>query len=121
MANLAITRKLGARRPVSIKVTYDEGYDLSATTAKFWLDAPDGTPRVEGSTTGVTVEDITPVGATPQTVWKLTYAFDADDLTDLGRYRGEFEIDFGGGISEYYPIKKDVIQVSVVEHPASTA
>lgn len=118
MANLEITRKLGARRPVSIKVTYDTGYDLSAATVKFWLDAPNGTPRVEGAS--ATPEDITPVGATAQTVWKLTYPFDADDLTDLGRYRGEFEIDFGGGIKEYYPLDNDVVIVSVKQHPAST-
>lgn len=101
-----------------MKVTYPTGYDLEAATIRFWLDAPDSGPRVEGAS--ATAEDITPAEATPQTVWQLTYAFDADDLTKTGVNRGEFEVDFGGGIKEYYPLHEDVIEVNVVKHPAST-
>lgn len=119
MANLEITRKLGETRAVSVKVTYPTGYDLDPATIRFWLDAPDGTPQVVGES--ATAEDITPSGATPQTVWKLTYAFGADDLTEIGRHKGEFEVDFGGDIKEYYPTKQDTIQVYVAAHPASTA
>lgn len=118
MSNLKITRKFGERRPVRIKVTYPTSYDLSAADVYFWLDAPDGTPQIEGA--AAEAEDITPVGATTQTVWLLTYTFALGDLPVIGVYFGEFEVDFGGDFREYYPIGKDRIQVTVLEHPAST-
>lgn len=119
MTSLNIIRKLGERKAVSVKVTYPTGYNLAAATIRFWLDAPDGTARVSGATG--TATDVTPVSATAQTVWKLSYTFDADDLVGTGSYKGEFEVDFGGEMKEYYPAGKDYIKVSVVEHPASTA
>lgn len=102
-----------------IKVTYPTSYDLSAADIYFWLDDPDGTPKVEGQP--AEAEDVTPGGATVQTVWLLSYTFDVSDLATLGVHNGEFEVDFGGGFSEFYPIGKDKLQVGVIEHPASTA
>lgn len=118
MTTLKVTRKYGERRPVRIKVTYPTSYDLSAADVYFWLDGPDGTPRVERA--AAVAEDVTSGGATTQTAWLLSYTFDEDDLVTLGAHSGEFEVDFGGGFSEYYPINKDKLVVTVVEHPAST-
>ncbi len=118
MASLEITRKLGERKAVSILVTYPTSYDLSAATIKFWLDAPDGTPRVSGA--AATAVNVTPTGAAANTVWKLSYTFAAADFIGTGPYKGEFEVDLGGGMKEYYPTEEDYIKVTVVEHPAST-
>lgn len=119
MTSLKVIRKFGERRPVQLRVTYPDSYDLSAAAVYFWLDDPDGTPKVERADAEAT--DITPDTAVAQTVWLLSYTFDEDDLAELGAHGGEFEIDFGGGFSEFYPIGKDKLVVTVVEHPASTA
>lgn len=118
MANIKVTRKKNDREPVAITATFPDTYDLNVATIRFWMDdAATGAAKIEGA--AADLEDVTPVGATDMTVWRMTYEFDADDLDTAGVYLAEFEADFGGGQYRYYPRGADMIQITVKGHPAS--
>lgn len=114
---LSITRKIGDRKPISVKVTYPTSYNLSGLPVAFWMDAKDGTAKVAGASGSAT--DITPSGQTVQTVWRLSYTPGANDLDAIGSYKAEFAVDFGAGIEHYYPDESDIV-VKVISHPASS-
>lgn len=113
-----VTRKVGDREPISIKVTFPVTTDLTGLSVAFFMDAKDGTAKIAGASG--TATDITPSGTTAKTVWRLSYAFDADDLDTTGAYKAEFEVDYGSGQKRYYPRGSDIIVVSVVAHPAAS-
>lgn len=117
MVSLPTSRKVGDRDPISIVVTFPSTTDLTSLPVAFWMSTTADVPKITGS--AATAVDITPVGATAKTMWRLSYAFAASDLDIAGTYKAEFSVDYGGGQKRYYPRGSSFIVIDVVRHPAS--
>lgn len=117
MPNEQVVRKLGERKPLILDVTYPEATDLTGLPVLFYMGLKGQAPKIDGAI--AQAADVSPAEA-PLTRWRLSYAFDADDLDTAGKYLSEFEVDFGAGQKRYYPPGSEFVEVKVIAHPATS-
>lgn len=109
MAAIVYNVKRGDAIPViGLEVLNSDGdpYDLSGTTAIFYMytDDENRTAKING---------VEAVVDPPGTSGLLTYQFSGTDTDTSGRYLGEFEVAFEGGVVGTFPSGNDFIYINI--------
>ena len=97
---------LGAQlKQKSTSGTY-QAVDLTGLIVKFSMVAEDGTSVVDETTTGVTIEDADD--------GKVSYDFQAADVTTAGTYYGWFHV-YSGSERDTYPVDGRKFRIEISE------
>lgn len=109
---LDITRKRGNREPITIEVTYPEATELASVPILFWMKTTGlGSTKVEGESASAV-----DVSSGEKTAWQLTYQPAAVDVDTPGEYLCEFEAQFAGDQTRWYPPGSDFVRLHLINH-----